>query len=34
MHAAHVGGGHVPRRVRVFIDYLAERLVASRFGLT
>jgi DNA-binding transcriptional LysR family regulator len=26
MHAVHVGGGHVPRRVRVFIDYLAERL--------
>jgi DNA-binding transcriptional LysR family regulator len=24
IHAIHVGGGHVPRRVRAFIDYLAE----------
>lgn len=27
IHAVYVGGGHVPRRVRAFIDHLAESLV-------
>ncbi len=29
IHAIHIGGGHVPRRVRAFIDYLAESLAGS-----
>ena len=29
IHAIHVGGGHVPRRVRAFIEYLAHSLAES-----
>jgi hypothetical protein len=29
IHAIHIGGGHVPRRVRAFIDYMAEALAGS-----
>ena len=29
IHAVHVGGGHVPRRVRVFIDQLVETVARS-----
>jgi DNA-binding transcriptional LysR family regulator len=31
IHAVHVGGGHVPRRVRIFIEYLTEALARSPF---
>lgn len=29
MHAVYVGGGHVPRRVRAFIDHLVQTLARS-----
>ncbi|MFT3771616.1 MAG: LysR family transcriptional regulator [Minicystis sp.] len=29
IHAVYVGGGHVPRRVRAFIDHMAEALARS-----
>ncbi|MBS7811139.1 LysR family transcriptional regulator [Roseococcus pinisoli] len=32
VHAVHVGGGQVPRRVRAFIDHVAENLPRELFG--
>ncbi len=32
VHAVHVGGGQVPRRVRAFIDHVAENLPRDLFG--
>nr|WP_314072274.1 LysR family transcriptional regulator [uncultured Roseococcus sp.] len=32
VHAVHVGGGLVPRRVRAFIDHVAENLPRELFG--
>ncbi|MBG1231806.1 LysR family transcriptional regulator [Aestuariivirga litoralis] len=32
MHAVYVGGGHVPNRVRAFIDYVADSFKASRLS--